>query len=71
MTFNEVLICPNCKSDNCYELGTDEIEFDTDGTGHYYADCYCSDCKKYFRLYTNFEYSITKAHTRPEPKHYY
>lgn len=62
--FYDVMVCPNCDSSNCYEYATDEIEFDIDGTGHYYVDCHCSECGRDFRLYTEFEYSITKAYTR-------
>lgn len=60
----DVMICPHCKNDNCYEHSTDEIEFKADGNGHYYVDCYCNECGKDFRLYMEFEYSVTKAYTR-------
>lgn len=56
--------CPHCGSDNANFTGTDEIDFNYDGTGHFYFDCYCNDCKKYFRAYTEFDYKVTKAWTR-------
>ena len=42
-------------------IGTDEIEFEPDGTGHYFADLACYDCNKSFRMYYNFKYKITKS----------
>lgn len=60
----DVMLCPHCDSDNCYEYSTDEIEFDVNGIGHYCVDCHCNKCGKNFRLYTEFEYSITKVYTR-------
>lgn len=62
-TIDDVMICPNCKSDNCYEYSTDEIEFSGDGTGHYFVDCHCSNCKKDFRLRMFFKYTITDSWT--------
>ena len=60
----DVMRCPDCDSDDCYEYGTDEITFDINGHGHYYVDCHCRKCGKNFRLYTEFEYSVTKAYAR-------
>lgn len=60
----DVMRCPDCDSEDCYSYDTDEIEFDVGGTGHYYVDCHCRNCGNTFRLYTEFEYSITKAYTR-------
>lgn len=62
-TLDDVMICPNCNSDDTYSYSTDEIEFDSDGTGHYYVDCTCRACKHNFRLYTTFKYEIIRAHT--------
>lgn len=59
----DVMICPECGNNNCYVYSTDEIEFEFNGKGHYYADCICKDCSKNFRLYTQFEYNITEAYT--------
>ena len=63
-TLYDVMICPHCNSVSCYDYNTDEIEFTADGNGQYYVDCYCTECRKDFRLYIEFEYSITKAYTR-------
>ena len=60
----DVMLCPDCNSDDCYEYDTDEIEFGVNGTGHHYIDCHCNECGRNFRLYTEFEYSVTKAYTR-------
>lgn len=63
-TLADVMICPHCKSENCYEHSTDEIEFNSNGIGHYFVDCHCVECQKDFRLCTYFNYSITEAYTR-------
>lgn len=63
-SIDDVMICPYCGKDDCYEYSTDEFGFDSDGTGHYYADCHCKKCNDDFRLYTEFEYSVTKSYTR-------
>lgn len=62
-TIDEVMICPKCNSNNTSEYSIDEIEFNSDGTGHYYVDCSCQDCGNHFRLYTNFKYDITSSRT--------
>ena len=56
--------CPHCKSCNTAIYSTDEIDFDIDGTGHYFADCSCYDCKKGFRAFFKFKYEITDFYTR-------
>ena len=56
--------CPHCKSIHTYIIGTDEIEFEPDGTGHYHADCVCLDCKRSFRMYYKFEYCLLDAYCR-------
>ena len=63
-TVDDVMICPKCDSDNCYSYDTDEVEFEGNGTGHYYIDCKCKDCGQNFRLYTKFTYDVTEAYTR-------
>lgn len=63
-TIDDVMICPDCKSDNCYSYDTDEVEFSYDGTGHYYVNCQCRECKNTFRLYAKFKYEITDSYTR-------
>lgn len=55
--------CPRCGEERAYAYGTDEIEFNYDGTGHYYVDCHCRDCDKGFRAYFQFEYEITSEST--------
>lgn len=60
----DFMICPHCGGDDVVIYGTDEIEFDNNNTGHYYVDCFCKDCQKYFRLYLEFNYTITKGWTR-------
>jgi hypothetical protein len=62
-SIDDVMICPYCSSEDCYEYCTDEIALDSDGTGHYYVDCHCNKCGDDFRLYTEFEYSVTKSWT--------
>ena len=62
-TIDDVMICPNCKSDNCYHYNTDEIEFSNEGTGHYFIDCQCIDCNHCFRLRAFFKYTITDIWT--------
>lgn len=64
ISISDVMHCPNCNSDYCYEYSTDEICFDANGSGHYYIDCHCKNCGKNFRLYAEFKYSVTKAYTR-------
>jgi DNA-directed RNA polymerase subunit M/transcription elongation factor TFIIS len=63
-SIDDVMICPHCKSEDCYEYSTDELCFDANCTGFYYVDCHCKSCNNNFRLCTEFEYSITKSHTR-------
>ena len=55
----DALRCPTCNSDNTQEYSTDEIEFLSDGTGHYFVDCKCNDCGDTFRRYIHFKYQIT------------
>lgn len=62
-TIDEVMICPKCNSDNVNQCNIDEVEFDIDGTGHYFVDCKCATCSNIFRLYTRFKYTITDSHT--------
>lgn len=54
------IVCTRCGSIHTTIIGTDEIEFEPDGTGHYFADVACYDCNKSFRMYYNFDYKITK-----------
>lgn len=63
MTISDVMICPKCKNNNAYEYSTDEIEFNWDGTGHYYVDCRCNECDNRFRLYMKFSYLTTESYT--------
>lgn len=60
---DDVMICPKCGSNNCFEYSTDEIEFSYDNTGHYFVNCRCKDCDKGFILYTRFKYELTDTHT--------
>lgn len=55
------IVCTKCGSYHTTIIGTDEIEFDADGTGHYFADVACYDCNKSFRMYYNFKYKITQS----------
>lgn len=63
ISIDDVMICPECGSDNCYPWDTDTIVFNGDNTGRYYEDCACRDCKAHFRLYTTFKYELTSART--------
>lgn len=58
------IVCPNCGSTDTTIYGTDEIEFDSDGTGHYFADCTCYRCEKSFRTCYRFKYEITDSYMR-------
>ena len=58
------IVCPNCGSTDTTIYGTDEIEFDPDGTGHYFADCTCYRCEKSFRTCYRFKYEITDFYSR-------
>lgn len=60
----DVMICPNCGSNNCYEYEPHIIEFGANGNGHYSMHCTCNECLHNFRLYTEFEYSIEKSYTK-------
>lgn len=57
-TIGDIMYCPKCDSDDTYEYDTDEIEFSYDGTGHYFVDCTCNNCKHTFRRYIHFKYQI-------------
>ena len=59
-----VAVCSKCGSNNTYQCDTDETEFSYDGTGHYYVDYKCKDCRKTFRVYIGFKYEIIEAYTR-------
>lgn len=63
-SIDDVMACPYCNSDDCYEYSTDEFAFEEDCTGHYYVICSCNKCKKDFKLYAEFKYSVTKSYTR-------
>jgi len=56
-----IMICPDCDSSNCYKYDIDEIDFFENGTGRYYFTCSCRNCGNVFRVYMDFEYTITKA----------
>lgn len=62
-TIEDVMICPNCGSDDCYQWDTDEIDFAT-GNEHYYVYCKCNSCNKNFKLCMNFKYEITRYWAR-------
>ena len=63
VSIDDVMICPKC-GESAYSHSTDEIDFEQDGTGHYYVDCSCKNCGHDFRLYTKFNYTITESLTR-------
>lgn len=64
-TIEDILICPHCGSDNCFDYCTDEVDFSTGaGPAHYYVDCHCNNCYKDFRLCFEFEYNVTKHWVR-------
>ena len=56
--------CPNCNYEKCFPADEDEINFDSNGTGHFYADYWCPVCKKYFRHCFKFNYTITEEWNR-------
>ena len=55
------IVCPKCGGFDTVITGTDEIDFDANGTGHYYADVNCR-CGHDFRMYYKFKYEITNAY---------
>jgi len=57
-------ICPKCGSDSCYLYDTDEIDFSSNGTGHYYIYCHCKNCDRVFKQCYEFKYEITKEWSR-------
>lgn len=42
--------CPKCGNDNWYLYDTNETEFSSNGTGHYYINCHCNNCGNEWRL---------------------
>lgn len=64
-TISEVdILCPYCGKERATVIDTDEIEFNPDGTGHYYADVSCFNCGRTHRKYWHFKYEITREATR-------
>lgn len=65
MNIDDVLICPNCGGDLTI-TSDDELDFGNDfcSKPHYNFDAYCPKCGKTGRIYTEFEYKITKFSTR-------
>lgn len=51
-------VCPKCGSDDWYQYDTDETEFSSDGTGHYYIGCHCCNCNNEWRQYYKFIYNV-------------
>lgn len=63
-TIDDVMICPQCGSDETFEHDVDELEFSYNGTGHYIVICYCKQCQECFNLHMNFKYEVTDSWTR-------
>jgi hypothetical protein len=62
MDLYDVIECPKCGGEGT-PYSTDEIEFDVGYKGRYITDCRCKYCEEQFRLYIDFNYSITRAVT--------
>lgn len=62
-SIEDVMICPNCGSENCYCYSVDELDFSY-GKGYHATDCHCKECSKDFRLCFEFKYNITKSWVR-------
>ena len=60
-TIEDVMICPQCGSKNCYEDYTEEFGFGSDGTGFYIVSCCCDECESDFQLHVDFEYNVSSA----------
>ena len=59
----DTIACPKCGSNSWHINGYEEVEFKDNGTAEYSADCHCKECNKYFRIYMDFKYTITKTRT--------
>ncbi len=57
----DIMICPECGSDNTYQYDLDGVEFYLDNTGYYKFFCQCQDCKTSFVKRMRFKYEITEA----------
>lgn len=56
--------CPKCGSYHTVICGTDELDFNFDGTGFYSPDMSCLDCNHSFRVWYDFKYEITASYLR-------
>lgn len=56
--------CPHCDSYHTVITGTDELEFEPDGTGFYSPNMSCLDCNRSFRVWYDFKYEVTGMYMR-------
>lgn len=57
----DIMVCPECDSDNTYQYDDDEIEFSDDNTGHYRFFCKCQDCGTRFVKNMYFKYEVKEV----------
>lgn len=64
-TIADLMICPNCGSDNCfcYDYDVHFVKGDL-LDAHAIMKCDCKDCHKSFQIGFQFEYNITKHWNR-------
>lgn len=52
--------CPLCGSMDTHISYVNECEFEYNGKGHYYIDCFCNHCMNYFAKFYKFKYVLTE-----------
>lgn len=57
-SLEDIIKCPQCGSEECYQFDVDEIEFASD-LSHSVLYYHCQDCDKSFRVFFKFRYEIT------------
>lgn len=62
-TIEDIMVCPKCGSNDCYEFGVDEVDFNSTNP-HYSIDCHCKNCNIDFRLRMTFSYQIKEYSAR-------
>lgn len=60
MNIDDIMICPKCKSDNCYvyDMSNTSFEFDY---GRSEAHCECDNCGNSFKIKFAFTYDIYES----------
>lgn len=60
-TLEDVMVCPFCGSKNVEEYNIMSTQISEQGLGKYDIDCVCRSCERVFRIFTTFEYTITRV----------